>query len=768
MLDGPPTLAVGGGAEVFPAGIFNDPGTMAASWLSNNGFSTKPFEESFASSSSSYRPYASEENIQDDEPLYSSASFDYPDNNNHASSSNSSSDGMRTEFSEQSFANAIKSPGAGSLPHNMSFSARDLLSLTSSARLNAPSSLGLPVYSASGFDLLSVLARVASRPRPQIVLGPVDLTCSFVVVDVRRYDRPIVYASPSFCQLTGYAEHEVIGKNCRFLQAPGGNVKRGDERRFVAPDTVRHLYKSVIADKECQASIINYRKNGQAFINLVTVIPILGGVLNRPEEADEVVYQVGFQVDLTEQPNAILQKLRDGSYIVNYSTGTATATPSLAMPLRDRRFSSHSSNAVSKDLRALLAEPSFLKSIPLSKSTIASSTADKGDSPPEGNKMLNLLLLESTPDFIHVLSLKGSFLYVAPSVRRVLGFEPEELVGKSISDYCHPADLVPLMRELKESSVVSGVGHDGQGSPVMQAGPLKTVDLLFRVQSKSNGYVWVECRGRLHVEAGKGRKAIILSGRTRNMPNIDWGAVGHAGGLTPSVHDHDMRTSDGTHVDREREFWGMVSVQGTFLVVGAGIRDMLGWGAGEVIGKSILRFVVEENGRQVLEEQLTHMQERVDPVGIMCEMGDKEGRSSPVQVVLYRGREQGSTRSPFPVICQIKALDSSPSVTTQHFTRSYQMNVFEELETSRGSSWQYELQQLKFANQRLMEEVNMLESSLLIHDDQRTAPPQFTTASFPDEPSYISRHGWASPEMCAYEPPRSLKRTRDSDAGPSS
>jgi len=254
------------------------------------------------------------------------------------------------------------------------------------------------------------------------------------------------------------------------------------------------------------------------------------------------------------------------------------------------------------------------------------------------------------------------------------------------------------------------------------------------------------------------------------MPNIDWRAVARAGGLTPSMHDHSMRKPDGTPMDREREFWGMVSIQGTFLVVGAGIRDVLGWGAGEVIGKCILRFVVEEgNGRQVLEEQLMHMQERVDPVGIMCEMSDKEGRRSPVQVVLYRGREKGSTKSPFPVICQIKAVDSSsPSATTQHFTHLHQTNVFEELETSRGSSWQYELQQLKFANQRLMEEVNMLESSLFIHDDQRTAPPQFTTASFPDQPSHSLRHSWASPRKRTYEPPRPLKRTRDSDAGPSS
>ena len=55
-----------------------------------------------------------------------------------------------------------------------------------------------PLYSTTGFDMLGILARVASRPNPTIVLGPVDLSCSFVVVDVRRYDHPIVYASETF------------------------------------------------------------------------------------------------------------------------------------------------------------------------------------------------------------------------------------------------------------------------------------------------------------------------------------------------------------------------------------------------------------------------------------------------------------------------------------------------------------------------------------------------------------------------------------------
>jgi len=47
-------------------------------------------------------------------------------------------------------------------------------------------------------------------------------------------------------------------------------------------------------------------------INLVTVVPITW-------DSDEVVYHVGFQVDLVEQPNAILRNMRDGSYQVNYT-----------------------------------------------------------------------------------------------------------------------------------------------------------------------------------------------------------------------------------------------------------------------------------------------------------------------------------------------------------------------------------------------------------------------------------------------------------------
>lgn len=54
------------------------------------------------------------------------------------------------------------------------------------------------LYSESGFDMMGILSRVASRPNPQVTIGPVDFTCSFVVADARLPEEPIVYASPTF------------------------------------------------------------------------------------------------------------------------------------------------------------------------------------------------------------------------------------------------------------------------------------------------------------------------------------------------------------------------------------------------------------------------------------------------------------------------------------------------------------------------------------------------------------------------------------------
>jgi len=158
-------------------------------------------------------------------------------------------------------------------------------------------------YSSSGFDMLGVLMRVAARPKPRIDIGAVDLSCAFVVCDATQHDTPIVYCSEMFERLTGYIRHEILGRNCRFLQAPDGRVQSGVKRKYVDDGTILYLKNTIHMWQEAQVSLINYRKGGQPFMNLLTMIPIAW-------DSDQLKYYVGFQVDLVEQPTSITNKNR--------------------------------------------------------------------------------------------------------------------------------------------------------------------------------------------------------------------------------------------------------------------------------------------------------------------------------------------------------------------------------------------------------------------------------------------------------------------------
>ena len=645
----------------------------------------------------------------------------------------------------------------------------------------APSALGLPVYSASGFDLLSILARIATRPTPRVSLGPVDLTCSFVVVDVRRYDHPIVYCSPSFCRLTGYSENEVLGRNCRFLQAPPSvGVRRGEERVYTDGERVKSMRKMLAADKECQVSIVNYRRDATAFCNLLTVIPIGGGEAGEGGESD-IVYHVGFQVDLGEQPNIILRKLKEGSY-----AGGLPMQQQPALTSRDTAGNGKKGMVIpplvmSKALKNLLKNPAFIASLPISTSTTITPPLPASATAAHESSRLSLILLEHSPDFVHVVSLKGAFLYVAPSVRRVLGWEPEELVGKCVTDLAHPEDVIPLMRELKEGSAAGAQaggadkgssgdsastissGSDTKGSTGTNAGGASphTVDMLFRARTRAGRYVWVESRGRLYVEPGKGRKAIVLSGRAREMGRVSWGAVAERGMQRPvyvpvnptGESDQNGKTEkvtvdSGKGNERERgsngqvvrrEFWAMVSGSGSasFLAVGAGVTDVLGWEAEELVGRRVRALVVDVDGGAdgVAEGELQRGGGGEEMVReVRCAMARKDGGVAGVVVVFYpstnqqgeEGKDEGLNVSPAPVVVQVKLVDvstsasgaspvnlSSGSANTASplpLVHPLDTSIFDELETARGTSWQYELEKLRFANVRLEQEVERLET----------------------------------------------------------
>jgi PAS domain S-box-containing protein len=110
-----------------------------------------------------------------------------------------------------------------------------------------------------------------------------SISQGITIVDARSADLPIVYASPSFEQLTGYAASEVEGRNTRFLQGADTD-----------PASVAKIQQAIARGEECSVDILNYRKDGTPFWNALTVSPVT-------DDRGEITHFVGVQTDVTER-----------------------------------------------------------------------------------------------------------------------------------------------------------------------------------------------------------------------------------------------------------------------------------------------------------------------------------------------------------------------------------------------------------------------------------------------------------------------------------
>ncbi len=103
---------------------------------------------------------------------------------------------------------------------------------------------------------------------------------SMVVTNPHLEDNPIVYVNQAFTRCTGYARSASIGRNCRFLQ--GENTAKED---------VDRLRAGIESGESVAVDILNYRANGEPFMNRLIVTPVTGAT-------GEVDYFLGIQKEL--------------------------------------------------------------------------------------------------------------------------------------------------------------------------------------------------------------------------------------------------------------------------------------------------------------------------------------------------------------------------------------------------------------------------------------------------------------------------------------
>jgi PAS domain S-box-containing protein len=131
-------------------------------------------------------------------------------------------------------------------------------------------------------DALRLARLEAESGEFALVRQALDLAgIGFVLTDPRLDDNPVVYANRAFLEMTGYAEPEVLGRNCRFLQGPDTD-----------PGAVAELRRAAREHRQTTVELVNFRKGGAPFWNRVHISPVR-------DEGGEVVRFVGVQVDVS-------------------------------------------------------------------------------------------------------------------------------------------------------------------------------------------------------------------------------------------------------------------------------------------------------------------------------------------------------------------------------------------------------------------------------------------------------------------------------------
>ncbi|KAI3409147.1 uncharacterized protein J3R85_019688 [Psidium guajava] len=117
-----------------------------------------------------------------------------------------------------------------------------------------------------------------------------SLQQTFVVSDATKPECPILYASSGFFTMTGYSSKEVIGRNCRFLQGPETDQNE-----------VAKIRNAVKTGKSYCGRLLNYKKDGTPFWNLLTITPI-------KDDKGNTIKFIGMQVEVSKYTEGVVDK----------------------------------------------------------------------------------------------------------------------------------------------------------------------------------------------------------------------------------------------------------------------------------------------------------------------------------------------------------------------------------------------------------------------------------------------------------------------------
>ncbi|WP_161883545.1 PAS domain S-box protein [Deinococcus alpinitundrae] len=337
--------------------------------------------------------------------------------------------------------------------------------------------------------------RLTPVPDPELLSQALAAcTVGVIITDSRQHDHPIVYVNPAFEALNGYAADEVLGRNSRFMH--------GQDRDQPGLQKIR---QAMAQERSTTVTLRNYRKDGTLFYNELTLSPV-------HDASGTLTHYLGFQNDVTAREEAqaeqraseerfsrvfeaspiaiVVSHLRSGQYLdVNpefllqsgYRREEVIGRTALDLgfwtdPLeredaertlqeqgkflnREVHFRLKSGvvadmvvSVVPVTIGAEVCVVTLARDITSEKQSqrvLAESEARHRQTATELQRTLDLSL-----DLINSIDAEGRFVTMSAACQQILGYTPEELIGRTYLDFVHPDDRAITTQE--DASITAG------------------------------------------------------------------------------------------------------------------------------------------------------------------------------------------------------------------------------------------------------------------------------------------------------------------------
>jgi PAS domain S-box-containing protein len=184
-------------------------------------------------------------------------------------------------------------------------------------------------------------------------------------------------------------------------------------------------------------------------------------------------------------------------------------------------------------------------------------------------------LIEQASDIVSILAKDGTIRYQSPSITRILGYQPEELVGKNTFDFFHPDDLPALLERFTQM--------------FEHGGSRQTIECRFR--HKDGSWRAFESIGKTFVDESGELVAMVNSRDISERRRADR-AIKFQAHLLDTVEQAVIATD----LDGKITYWNRFA------------EKLYGWSREEALGRQIIEVASAQQTREQAAEIMRQLQ----------------------------------------------------------------------------------------------------------------------------------------------------------------